>query len=86
VVKAIVLIDCRVGKPTAVSSALRELMGHPKGNSSARVLAADSVTGPFDVIAAIESDTLDKIGQFVTDVIQNVDGVLRTETCLCLAA
>ena len=48
----------------------------------ARIVSVDAVTGPFDVIALLESDDLDKVGRAITDGIQRVDGVQRTTTCL----
>ena len=45
-------------------------------------MSVDAVTGPFDVIAQLESDDLDKLGRAITDAIQQVDGVQRTTTCL----
>ena len=49
---------------------------------SSTVVAVDAVTGPYDVIALLESDDLDKMGRAITDGIQRVDGVQRTTTCL----
>ena len=48
----------------------------------ANVVSVDAVTGPFDVIALLESDDLDKLGRAITDAIQQVSGVQRTTTCL----
>jgi len=50
--------------------------------SDSRVVSVDAVTGPFDVIALLESDDLDKVGRAITEGIQQVDGVQRTTTCL----
>ena len=44
----------------------------------AKVVSVDAVTGPFDVIAQLESDDLDKLGRAITDAIQQVDGVATT--------
>ena len=46
------------------------------------VISVDAVTGPYDVIALLESEDLDTLGQAITDGIQRVDGVQRTNTCL----
>jgi DNA-binding Lrp family transcriptional regulator len=48
----------------------------------ARVLAVDTVTGPFDVIVQLEADDLDLLGKCITEDIQRVAGVQRTTTCL----
>jgi DNA-binding Lrp family transcriptional regulator len=50
--------------------------------AEARVISVDAVTGPFDVIALLEADDLDRLGRAVTEGIQQVDGVQRTTTCL----
>ena len=76
-VRGYVLIEAEVGKAKAVSEALQE-MSHP----DAKVVAVDTVTGPFDVIVQLEADDLDKLGNSITDGVQRVDGVQRTTTCL----
>jgi len=76
-VRSYVLIEAAVGKARAVGDALTK-MSHP----NARVLAVDTVTGPYDVIVQLESDDLDKLGVFITEGIQRIDGVQRTTTCL----
>ncbi len=50
--------------------------------ADARILSADTATGPFDVIALVESEDLDRLGQAVTEGIQRIQGVERTTTCL----
>ncbi|GBD11375.1 hypothetical protein HRbin23_01038 [bacterium HR23] len=46
--------------------------------------SVDAVTGPYDVIAVLEADDLNVIGQTVTERIHTVSGVLRTVTCLAV--
>lgn len=75
--RAYVLIESAVGKAKAVGEGVKKL-----NLADARVLSVDAVTGPFDVIALLESDDLDKLGRAITDGIQQVDGVQRTQTCL----
>lgn len=75
--RAYVLIECVVGKANEVA---RGITGATL--TEAMVASVDAVTGPFDVIAQIESDDLDKLGRAITDAIQQVDGVQRTTTCL----
>jgi len=48
----------------------------------AKVVSADTVTGPYDVIALLDADDINRLGTFVTDSIQRVEGVSRTITCL----
>jgi DNA-binding Lrp family transcriptional regulator len=45
------------------------------------VVAAEAVTGPYDVIAKAEANSLDQLGVLVIKQIQSVAGVTRTLTC-----
>ena len=45
------------------------------------VVAADDVTGPYDVIAQAEAATVDDLGRLVVSRIQMIDGITRTLTC-----
>lgn len=78
-VRGYVLIEAEVGKAKAVGEAVQAVR-----HSDARVLAVDTVTGPFDVIVQLEADDLDRLGNCITDGIQRVDGVQRTTTCLAV--
>lgn len=71
-VKAYVLIEADVGKAGEVVSAVQKLKG---------VKLADSVTGSFDVIAAIEVTDLDGVGSVVKQI-HSVAGVGKTTTCI----
>ena len=73
--KAFVLVETAVGKNKEVVTALRRLKG---------ITSVDTVTGPYDIIAVIESDTLYDIGDIVTDKIHPVAGISRTVTCLAI--
>ncbi len=75
--RAYVLIESAVGKASTVGAGVKK-MSMP----DAKVVSVDAVTGPFDVIALLESDDLDKLGRAITEGIQTVDGVQRTTTCL----
>lgn len=75
--RAYVLIESVVGKANAVAVGVTKLKF-----DDANVVSVDAVTGPFDVIALLESDDLDKLGRAITDGIQQVEGVQRTTTCL----
>jgi DNA-binding Lrp family transcriptional regulator len=77
--RAYVLIESAVGKAKSVAEGLQKLQF-----SDAQVVSVDAVTGPFDVIALLESDDLDKVGRAITDAIQQVEGVQRTTTCLVI--
>ena len=71
--KAFVLIETTVGRTKEVASALE---------SMTRVESVDAVTGPYDVIAIIKAETLNEIGDIVTQVIHPIAGISRTVTCL----
>ncbi|MCI0771643.1 MAG: Lrp/AsnC ligand binding domain-containing protein, partial [Chloroflexi bacterium] len=46
----------------------------------ANVRSVSRVTGPYDVIAIIEDEDMNKVHDFVTTVIHKEEGVLRTTT------
>jgi len=73
--KAFVLIETAVGKTRAVEATLKQLEG---------VNSVDSVTGPYDIIAIIEGETLNDIGDLVTAKIHPITGISRTVTCLAI--
>jgi len=78
-IRGYVLIETEVGSAKAVG----ESMSHLE-HKDARVLAVDTVTGPYDVIVQLEADDLDRLGTCITDGIQAVSGVKRTTTCLAV--
>ncbi|MFC1865607.1 Lrp/AsnC ligand binding domain-containing protein [Chloroflexota bacterium] len=73
--KAFVLIETAVGKTKEVVSVLNKMDG---------LKSVDTVTGPYDVIAVIEAEDLNKIGDLITDKIHIIDGIDRTVTCLAV--
>jgi len=73
--RAFVLIETLVGRTKEVAASMRQLKG---------VKAVDSVTGPYDVIAIIEGETLNEIGDLVTAKIHPIPGITRTVTCLAI--
>lgn len=73
--KAFVLIETTVGRTKEVATALTELKG---------MTSVNAVTGPYDVIAIIEAETLNEIGDIVTQVIHPIAGISRTVTCLAV--
>ena len=75
--KAFVLIETVVGRTKEVATALKQLEG---------VKSVDPVTGPYDVIAIIEAETLNDIGDLVTGGIHPIAGISRTVTCLAIMA
>jgi len=73
--KAYVLIETAVGRNKEVATALKKLKG---------IKSVDSVTGPYDVIAIIEGENLNDIGDLVTGKIHPIAGISRTVTCLAI--
>ena len=73
--KAFILIETAVGRTKEVVSNIKKLKG---------VKTVDTVTGPYDVIAIIEAETLNDIGDVVTGKIHPIAGISRTVTCLAI--
>jgi DNA-binding Lrp family transcriptional regulator len=71
-VSAYVLIQAEVGKAAGVATQLRGIAG---------VVVADDVTGPYDVIARVEADSIDELGRLVVSHVQSIEGLTRTLTC-----
>jgi len=73
--KAFVLIETVVGRNKEVVNALKQLE---------RAESVNVVTGPYDIIAIIEGETLNDIGDLVTAKIHPIAGISRTVTCLVI--
>lgn len=71
-VSAFVLIQTEVGRAAQVAEAVRAIPG---------VVSADDVTGPYDVIARAESESVDELGRMVVSRLQMIEGITRTLTC-----
>ncbi len=71
-VHAYVLIQTEVGKAASVARQIGEIAG---------VVAADDVTGPYDVIARVEASSVDELGRLVVSQVQLIEGITRTLTC-----
>ena len=78
--RAYVLIEVEVGKLADFRRALEDF-AHP----AARVLAADTLTGPYDALLLLELDGLDQLGSCLAEGIQVMAGVRRTTTCVALS-
>jgi DNA-binding Lrp family transcriptional regulator len=70
-VHAYVLIQTEVGKAAGVARQIREIPG----------VVAEDVTGPYDVIARVEADSIDELGRLVVSQVQLIEGITRTLTC-----
>jgi DNA-binding Lrp family transcriptional regulator len=75
VAKAYVLIETEGGQ----SKGIIELLSKMKG-----VKSVDIVTGPYDVIAVVEEESLNEVGDLITGKIHPINGVSRTVTCLSI--
>jgi len=73
--KAYVLIEVSVGRTKDVVNALQQLKG---------IKTVNAVTGPYDIIATVEGETLNEIGDLVTSKIHPIAGISRTVTCLTI--
>ena len=71
-VQAYILIQTDVGKASTVADTVGKISG---------VVQAEDITGPYDVIARAEAETVDDLGRIVVAKIQQVDGITRTLTC-----
>jgi DNA-binding Lrp family transcriptional regulator len=71
-VSAYVLIQTELGKAADVASVVGDIPG---------VVSSDAVTGPYDVIARAEADSLDELGKLVVSRFQMIEGITRTLTC-----
>ncbi|EFO79308.1 transcriptional regulator, AsnC family [Oscillochloris trichoides DG-6] len=73
--RAYVLIEAESGRVAEVLAALRTLNG---------MAAVDAVTGPYDIIATVQTPDPRMIGRLVMNEIHSVEGVKRTVTCMVI--
>ncbi|BBX17518.1 AsnC family transcriptional regulator [Mycolicibacterium duvalii] len=71
-VEAFVLIQTEVGRAEVVAEQVAGLTG---------VLSAESVTGPYDVVARVGAATLTELTKTVVPAVAGVSGITRTLTC-----
>ena len=71
-VHAYILVQTEVGRAASVAKEIAGITG---------VIAAEDVTGPYDVVVRAEADDVDKLGQLVVAKVQGVHGITRTLTC-----
>jgi DNA-binding Lrp family transcriptional regulator len=71
-VSAYILIQTEVGKAAQVATEIGGIDG---------VVSAEDVTGPYDVIARAEAESVDDLGQMVVSRVQMIEGITRTLTC-----
>ena len=73
--KAFVLIETAVGRNKEVVNGIKQIKG---------IKSVDTVTGPYDVIAVIEAESLNEIGDIVIKKVHPIAGISRTVTCLAM--
>jgi len=72
-VSAYILINTEIGKVDEALTGLKEIE---------EVKSAYSITGPYDIIAFVESEDLVSLGSMVVQKVQKVEGISKTLTCL----
>lgn len=70
-VSAYILIQTEVGKAASVADEVRQIPG---------VIAADDVTGPYDVVVRVEAESMDELGRLVVSRVQMLGGITKTTT------
>lgn len=70
-IAAYILIQTEVGKAASVADEVRRIPG---------VVAADDVTGPYDVVVRVEAESIDDLGRMVVSRVQMLDGITKTTT------
>ncbi len=73
--KAFLLIVTATGKSSEVVTSLSKLKG---------VISVDTVTGPYDIIAILQGESLNDVGYLITGKINSIAGISRVVTCLVI--
>jgi DNA-binding Lrp family transcriptional regulator len=76
-VLAYIFIETTQGKARVISREIAQIPG---------VKTAHTVTGPYDVITFVETDSISFLGDFIVSKIQAINGVLRTLTNVVIDA
>jgi DNA-binding Lrp family transcriptional regulator len=74
-VKAYVLITAHVGDINAAVSILRRTTG---------VISAYPTLGPYDIIALVEGDDLQALGDLIIRQIHAINEIVETTSCIVL--
>lgn len=72
-VQAYVLVRTMPGQASDALAHIKDIVG---------VTAAHVVTGPTDIIAFVEAQSMDALGRLIVSRIQQAPGVTRTTTCV----
>lgn len=73
--KAYVLIGTAADKTASIVEELRKLPG---------VVAADLVTGPYDIVAVVQGSDGNAVGKLIMTDIRGLPGITSTLTCLAI--
>lgn len=74
---AYVLIECEPGKARQAFQQISNLTG---------VKMAHLVTGPFDIVAFVETSDINTAGQLILDQVQKAPGVWKTSSLMVVGA
>lgn len=74
-IRAYLLIETQAGTSNDVLQNLKSLE---------QTVQVDRVTGPYDIICVIETDSLNALGEIVRDKVHAMNGVTRTMSCMRL--
>ncbi len=74
-VKAYILVDTSSIRTTDILKELRAVNG---------VSSAEAVSGPHDIVVAVETDDLQNLGDIILTKIRTIEGVTKTITCCCV--
>ena len=74
-ISAFVLIDVTGNHTKSAYKTLTRIQG---------VKTLHAVTGPFDLIAQVEAETIEELNDIVLSRIRSVDGITKTSTALVL--
>lgn len=74
--RAYILIETSVGQTGDVIERLRTLES---------MTTVDAVTGPFDIVAVAEAETLNEIGDLISGGMHRIPGIVKTITCLSVS-
>ncbi len=75
-ISAYVFIECTAGTVREVTKELSKIVG---------IQTAHATTGPYDVVALIEAQDAHILGDFILTKIQEIPGVLRTQSNLIVS-
>lgn len=72
-IKAYIMVEAGIGKSREVAQALQKIK---------EVKSADAVTGPYDIVAVVETADMNSLGEVITKQIHQISGITRTLTCV----